>query len=214
MRILLVDDHSLFRAGIRYLLLQLVEDGQALQIDEAGDRASLMACLEKHDEFDLVLLDLHMPDIHGLAALETMRQRYPQLPVVVLSASDDRAEMQRSLELGALGFIPKSSSPAVLLNALRLILAGGMYVPPVMVQGTAIYPSLASNFTARPTGLTPRQSAVLSLVLEGNSNKVIAAKLGLSEATVKAHVTAVFRTLGVANRMQAAIVAGKLASES
>ena len=204
MKILLADDHSLFRAGLRHLLAQL-EDGESVEIEEAEDHAAVVEVLEQHTDIALVLLDLRMPGVDGIAALEALRQRYPSLPVVVMSASDDRTDMQRSLDKGALGFIPKSTRPAVILNALRLVLSGGVYVPPALVQGIPMPPATDAT-PARQ--LTQRQSAVLALIVEGKSNKVIAATLGLTEATVKAHVTAVFKALGFTNRLQA-IIAGK-----
>jgi DNA-binding NarL/FixJ family response regulator len=177
-----------------------------VEIAEVDDHAAVMSHLEVHNDIALLLMDLTMPGMEGLAALDTLTRRYPALPIVVLSASEERADMQSSLDSGALGFIPKSSTPAVMLQALRLVLAGGVYVPQALVQGlTAPPPELAP----KRDELTPRQSAVLARVVEGKSNKAIASELGLTEATVKAHVTAVFKTLRVANRMQAAIAAGK-----
>jgi DNA-binding NarL/FixJ family response regulator len=205
MKILVADDHPLFRAGIRHVLLQLDD---VVEIAEADDHAAVMAHLSKHSDVGLLLMDLAMPGMQGLAALELLTQRYPALPIVVLSASEERSDMQRSLDRGALGFIPKSSTPAVMLQALRLVLAGGVYVPPALVQGMMVTSS-TSDLASKRDELTPRQSAVLARVIEGKSNKAIASELGLTEATVKAHVTAVFKTLRVANRMQAAIAAGK-----
>jgi len=204
MKILVADDHPLFRAGIRHVLQQLDE---VVEIVEADDHAQVIAHLERHGDIALLLMDLTMPGMEGLTALTVLTQRYPALPIVILSASEERTDMQCSLDGGALGFIPKSSTPGVMLHALRLVLAGGVYVPPALVQG------LPATTHVEPANkhdqLTPRQSAVLARVIEGKSNKAIASELGLTEATVKAHVTAVFKTLRVANRMQAAIAAGK-----
>ena len=203
MKILIADDHPLFRAGMRHVLLQLAD---AVEIEEADDHAAAMVRLAKHDDIALVLLDLLMPGVQGLTSLDIITKKFPALPVVIMSASEDRAEMQRALDGGALGFIQKSATAAVMLHALRLVLAGGVYVPPALVQGTA---NNESHLPSKHDELTPRQSAVLSRVIEGKSNKAIATELGLTEATVKAHVTAVFKALRVSNRMQAAIAAGK-----
>jgi DNA-binding NarL/FixJ family response regulator len=203
MKILIADDHPLFRAGIRHVLLQLAD---TVEIEEADDHDAAMVQLAKHDDIALVLLDLLMPGVQGLTSLDVITKKFPALPIVIMSASEDRTEMQRSLDGGALGFIQKSATAAVMLHALRLVLAGGVYVPPALVQGITTNEPIAPS---KHDDLTPRQSAVLSRVIEGKSNKAIATELGLTEATVKAHVTAVFKALRVSNRMQAAIAAGK-----
>lgn len=205
MKILLADDHALFREGMRHVLAQL---GAQVQVVEAGDYAQVLNQAEAHTDIGLALLDLNMPGKDGFAALDSLAQRFPALPIVVLSASEDRADMQRALDAGAMGFIQKSATAPVMLNALRLVLSGGVYVPPVMVQPHA---------DAKPTvtadsdlAITPRQLDVLRYVIDGKSNKVIAAELGLTEATVKAHITAVFKALKVTNRTQAALAAERL----
>lgn len=210
MKILIADDHPMFRAGIRHVLLQL---GDRVELIEAHDHSNVLAQLHEHHDVDLLLMDLSMPGMQGLQALRLVTQKYPALPVVILSASEERIDMQRSLDGGALGFIQKSANAEVMLHALRLVLAGGMYVPPALVQGS----TLASAMTLpshKHEELTPRQSTVLTLVIEGKSNKAIATELGLTEATVKAHITAVFKALRVSNRMQAAIAAGKFSAAS
>jgi len=209
MKILIADDHPMFRAGIRHVLMQL---GDRVELIEADDHSSVLAQLQENNDVNLLLMDLSMPGMQGLQALRLVTQKYPALPVVILSASEERVDMQRSLDGGALGFIQKSANAEVMLHALRLVLAGGMYVPPALVQG-----SLASTMTLpshKHEELTPRQSTVLTLVIEGKSNKAIATELGLTEATVKAHITAVFKALRVSNRMQAAIAAGKFSAAS
>lgn len=220
MKILVADDHPLFRAGIRHVLLQL---GDSVEVIEADDHAAAVKLLRSHTDIALLLLDLLMPGIQGIAALEMLTKEYPALPIVILSASEDRRDMQRALDSGALGFIQKSTTPAVMLSALRLVLAGGVYVPPALVQNSPTTQQHAGSASdvkhddshrdkreeLRRDELTPRQSAVLTRVIEGKSNKAIATELGLTEATVKAHVTAVFKALRVTNRMQAAIAAGK-----
>lgn len=197
MKILIADDHALFREGMRHVLVQLQEE---VLVVEAGDYLEVMSQAEAHDDIGLVLLDLHMPGKGGFAALDSLSQHYPALPIVVLSASESRTDMQRALDSGAMGFIQKSATAPVMLSALRLVLSGGVYVPPALVQAGDGAPS---GTAGGAFGLTPRQSEVLARVIEGEPNKIIAAELGLSEATVKAHVSATFKALNVTNRTQA-----------
>jgi len=204
MKILVADDHTLFREGLRHVLARLADD---VEIIEAGDCAQALEAVESHGDIVLVLLDLHMPGRDGFAALEVLSRRHMALPIVVLSGSEDRTDMQRALDGGAMGFIPKSASAAVMLSALRLVLAGGVYVPPAMVQAGA---RDAAPRSTPETVLTPRQIDVLARVIEGKPNKIIADELHLTEATVKAHVTAVFKALNVTNRTQAARAAERL----
>ena len=206
MKILLADDHALFREGMRHVLMQL---GDSVEIVEAGNCEEALQQAAAHPDLGLVLLDLHMPGKDGFAALETLSRQHPMLPIVVLSASEHRTDMQRALDSGAMGFIQKSATVSVMLNALRLVLSGGIYVPPALVQSDARAPA-TSSAEPETAGLTPRQLDVLACVIEGKANKLIAAELGLSEATVKAHVTAVFKTLKVTNRTQAALAAERL----
>lgn len=207
MKILLADDHALFRAGMRHVLAQLAQD---VQIIEAADCEQALQAVASQDDVSLVLLDLHMPGRDGFAALEVFSRQYPALPIVVLSASEDRADMRRALDGGAMGFIPKSSTAPILVNALQLVLAGGMYIPPALLQAPFSKDSSETIQTTQSLGLTPRQLDVLGLVIEGLSNKVIAAELEVSEATVKAHITAVFKTLNVTNRTQAALAVERM----
>jgi DNA-binding NarL/FixJ family response regulator len=205
MKILIGDDHPLFCAGIRHVLAQLGSQRDPVEIFEASSHDDVVEQATKHSDFSLVLLDLYMPGRNGLAALESLTRQFPALPIVVLSASENRADMVRAFDHGALGFVPKSSSVPVILGALRLVLAGGIYVPPAMIRGKP-----DGEVIDRTSGLTPRQADVLACVVEGKSNKCIAAELNLTEATVKAHITAVFKTLKVTNRMQAAIAAEQI----
>jgi len=200
MKILLADDHVLFRAGLIHVLRQLDNN---VEVIEAGTCADALALAEAHPDLTLALLDLRMPDGDGLNAFAAIIERRSTLPVVVLSASEKRDDMQRALKAGALGFIPKATTPTVMLNALRLVLSGGIYVPPEMIHLSDSGGS-AGDGDASASGLTPRQFDVLARLIEGKTNKAIANELGLTEATVKAHVTAVFRALKVNNRTQAA----------
>ncbi|HEX7044825.1 MAG TPA: response regulator transcription factor [Burkholderiales bacterium] len=207
MKLLIADDHALFREGMRHLLAQLDD---AVEVIEAGSCADLLAAVEAQPDIELVLLDLTMPGRDGFVALELLAREHSRLPVVVLSASEDRAAMQRALDGGAVGYIPKTSSAAVMLHALRLVLAGGIYVPPALVHPAPLACGGAAPKAADGSALTPRQLEVLACVIEGKSNRAIAAQLGLSRATVKAHITAAFKALRVSNRAQAAAVAKRL----
>jgi DNA-binding NarL/FixJ family response regulator len=205
LKILVADDHALFREGMRHVLSQLADD---VEIVEANDCAQALDAVESNGDIALVLLDLSMPGPHGFAALETLTREHPALPIVVLSGSENRTDMQRALDTGAMGFVPKSATAPVMLSALRLVLAGGVYVPPELVQAAPA----EVNISAPPPApiLTPRQLDVLAGMFEGKRNKVIGAELGLSEATVKAHISAVFRALGVNNRTQAVRAAERM----
>ncbi len=194
MKILLADDHALFREGMRHVLAQLDEN---VEIVEAGDCAQTLAAIGAQADFTLVLLDLDMPGEGGFAALDTLSEQHAALPIVVLSGSEERKDMRRALDSGAMGFIPKSATAPVMLSALRLVLAGGVYVPPALLGGNT------GEVAKSAPELTPRQLEVLDKMTEGKPNKIIAAELGLTEATVKAHVTAVLKTLNVTNRTQA-----------
>lgn len=207
MKILVADDHALFREGLRHVLTPLAE---RVEIIEAQDCEQALAAVDTNGDLGLVLLDLHMPGRDGFAALETLSHRYPALPIVVLSGSENRNDMRRALDGGAMGFIPKAATAAVMVQALRLILAGGIYIPPALLQPSIGQARTAATPAHEALGLTPRQLDVLRLVLDGKSNKVIAAELGLTEATVKAHITAVFKALDVSNRTQAALTVERM----
>lgn len=156
MKILIADDHALFREGMRHVLAKLQK---GVDIVEAGDYAEVLSHAAAHGDIGLALLDLHLPGKDGFAALDSLSQHYPALPIVVLSASENRADMQRALDSGAMGFIQKSATAPVMLNALRLVLSGGVYVPPALVQAS----DGVSSETAEGTlGLTPRQLEVLA----------------------------------------------------
>lgn len=204
MKILIVDDHVLFREGLRHVLLQLEPTGEIL---EAGKCEDAFQLVDAHPEMDLVLLDLSLPGMGGFAGLGEFRARYPGVPVVVMSGSEERHDVQNALDNGALGYIPKSSTSQVMLSALRLVFSGGVYLPPVMLSGVAAPPPEMAN--TLKSGLTDRQLAVLRLLAEGKSNKLIGRELDLAEGTVKIHISSIFRALNVSNRTEAVIAARK-----
>lgn len=222
MNVLLIDDHTLFREGVALLLRPLVD---GLVVREAGTCEEGLARLDQEGAADLVLIDLALPGMPGLEGIAQLRARWPQTPVVALSSSDDRATVLAAIDAGAMGFIPKTSSSAVMLAALQLILARGVYLPPsafleaphvaagAAATATSAPPSMPSPRTpATPMqlGLTPRQSEVLYLILQGKPAKLIERELGLSASSVKAHTSAVLRALNVTTRTQAVVAAGRL----
>jgi len=205
-RILIVDDHPLFREALRNAL------GAAksrLDISEAGSLDSLIARLAKDDACDLVLLDLRMPGVQGLSGLIFLRSQYPNIPVVVVSASEEAGIVKKSLDLGASGFIPKSSGTSTIIEAVETVLAGGIWTPPWAHRELPADPEVA-DIARRVASLTAQQIRVLMMLKEGLLNKQIAHALNVSEATVKAHVSAILLKLGVASRTQAVIAASKL----
>jgi DNA-binding NarL/FixJ family response regulator len=214
MKILLSDDHGLIREAVRSVLQALVPDASVL---EASDGRRTVELIEQNPEIDLVLLDLNLPDRDGLGLLGELRARYPAMSVVVLSAFQDQPTIRQALRLGALGFIPKNTERDVMINALRLVLAGGIYIPrEALDQPAAPNGKAPADLRRRlPPGvtLTDRQVDVLALVMEGKSNKAISRELDVAEPTVKNHVTAIFRALNVTNRTEAVIAVGKLARE-
>lgn len=209
MQIIVADDHALFREGLRHVLGDLDD---SLDVLEADTGRSALRLADQHPNADMVLLDLNMPDISGLAALKQLSERHPTLPVVVLTASTSRTDMQRALALGALGYIPKDATGPVMLTALRLVQAGGIFIPPALadVGSTAINGTPGNLARGDAANLTPRQRDVLQLLAQGQTNKQIARHCDLAEATVKMHVTAIFRALDVSNRTQAVIAAEQL----
>lgn len=195
MRILLIDDHILFRDGLKLLLSDLDENTEFLEAEECESALPLAA------DTDIVLLDLKLPGVHGLEALSALRETAASAAVVVLSSQDDPATIRAAIDAGAAGFIPKSSTQQVLIAALRLVLAGGSYLPPHLLEYTPSAP--ARNADAALAALSERQRETLMCAVQGKANKVIARELDISEATVKAHLSAAFRTLGVRNRTEA-----------
>jgi DNA-binding NarL/FixJ family response regulator len=205
MNVLLIDDHALFREGLKFLLGSL---DAALHVDEAGDCARALEHAAARGN-DLVLLDHKMPGVAGLDALAALREAIPAAPLVVLSGEDNPGVVRAAIEGGAMGFIPKSSTPEVLIQALRLVLARGVYLPPAVLDA-ASEPAPESGSEAALRGLTPRQVDVLRCVIQGKSNKVIARELDVSEGTVKAHLSSVLRAFGARSRTEAVYAAAKL----
>jgi DNA-binding NarL/FixJ family response regulator len=210
MKIVIVDDHVLIREALRGVLGEL--KAEAIFFD-APDARAAMSRIGENPDVELVLLDLNLPDRSGLDVLVELRERHPSMSVVVLSASDDRDNVTKALDLGALGFIPKSAPREVMLSAFNLIFAGGIYVPPeilVRSQAGPMPAAPATRMSALSLGLTERQMDVLALMMQGKSNKAICRVLDLAEPTVKNHVTAILKALKVSNRTEAVIAAGAL----
>ena len=209
MKILIVDDHPLVREGVRHTLASLHRDVIVLEAGNANEALELSA---QHPDLDLVMLDLALPGMPGLAVLEELRQRGCTAPVVVLSGSCERADVIAALNSGAMGFIPKLSSSELMLQALRLVFAGGVYIPPLALgmldlPGVGGASDAAGPKSLQQLGLSERQRQVLALIAQGKPNKVIASDLAIAEPTVKAHITEILRALQVTNRSQAMIVA-------
>jgi DNA-binding NarL/FixJ family response regulator len=203
-KVLIADDHPLFRDAIRDVVTRLFEQRTwSLECLEATTRPEVVAIVENQDDLDLILLDIFMPGASGLSDLVALRDTAPAVPIVIVSMLDDPAVIRRALVCGAAGYIPKSSSRELIAAALQTVLAGGIYVPRELVTDMQLHPASLREPTAEGGALTPRQIAVLSLVAHGKSNKAIARELGISEATVKFHVTAVIRKLGVSSRAEA-----------
>lgn len=218
MKVLIVDDHPLIREGLATVLAELDPSAGA---GEAEDAQAALAAVRGDAELTLVLLDLFVPGAEGLSLLTEIREARPELPVVVLSAHDGRDQVLAAIDAGAMGFISKRSSTQVLLNALRLVLAGGVYLPPQVLNAmtdapATRAPSAASGADAKrlvspaEIGLTERQADVLALLVQGKPNKLICRELDLAEGTVKTHITAILRALNVSNRTQALFALSRL----
>ena len=205
--LVIADDHPLFRDALRQAVAGVVASAQ---IDEAGSFEELTALLEEDSDVDLVLLDLTMPGISGFSGLIYLRAQYPAIPVVIVSASDDGGTIRQSLDFGASGFIPKRFGVDTLRDAITKVLGGDVWVPADTDLSSATDPDLA-RLRERLVTLTPQQVRVLMMLSEGLLNKQIAYELGVSEATIKAHVSAILQKLGVESRTQAVIAAAKIA---
>lgn len=209
-KFLIADDHPLFREALKGALKSSFTD---LVVFEASDFESTLAVLEQQDELDLLLLDLHMPGSGDLYGLIRIREDYPDLPIAVVSGTEDLQVVSKVMSYGALGFIPKSSSSQQIAAAIAEILAGDTWLPQQMADKVEQSAEQDNELAAQIASLTPQQYKVLSYLHEGLLNKQIAYELNISEATVKAHITAIFRKLGVYNRTQAVLIAAKLQLE-
>jgi len=212
MKVLVVDDHPLILEALKQVLRDL---DPGIAVLEARDAEEALARASAHPDLGLVLLDLMLPGRHGLDLLPCLRRDCPSVPVVVLSATEDRENVMRAIGEGAMGFIPKSSRTEVLLAALRLVFSGGVYLPPSAFasgagQKTETRPPGAAVRHPREVGLTERQAQVLALLVQGKSNKLICRELDLAEGTVKIHVTAILRALDVPNRTEAVVAVSRL----
>ena len=215
MKILVVDDHALIRDALRGVLKQLNGDASIL---EASDCGQTMRLIEQHPDLDLIVLDLNLPDRDGFSVLAELRERYATTAVVVLSASHERHKIKLALDLGAVGFIPKTTDREVMLNAFQLIFSGGTYIPKEILGGEVSSSRRLARSDRPPiqfelladSGLTERQLEVLGLMMQGKSNKVISHMLNMAEPTVKNHITAILKALKVTNRTEAVIKVGRM----
>ena len=205
-RLVIADDHPLFRGALREAVTGLLEH---VEIAEAGTFDAVTDLLDRGGEIDLILLDLAMPGTRGFSGLMFMRAQYPSVPVIVVSASDDPMVIRRCMEFGASGFIPKTLGVEAMRGAIKRVLDGGVWTPPD-VDLTAVSDAETGELMARMATLTPQQVRGLMMLSEGLLNKQIAFQLGVSEATVKAHVSAILQKLGVESRTQAVIAAAKI----
>lgn len=204
MKILLVDDHGLFRDGLKLLLADL--DQNLIFAEAATGKAALE--FAQVGDITLILLDYHLPDYPGMELLAALRETAPAAVIVVLSAEVEPALIQATVQAGAAGFIPKTATHAVMTAALRLVLAGGVYLPAnaLVTLNRGTMPTMLPADVAA-TGMTPRQMEIVQKAIQGKANKVIARELDIAEATVKTHLSAAFRVLGVRNRTEAVFAA-------
>ncbi|MEP5762981.1 MAG: response regulator transcription factor [Halieaceae bacterium] len=209
MHVLLIDDHEMFRQGMKYLLSDLNE---SLEFSDAGNCEQALAALNGAS-IDLALLDLNMPGSHGLTALRQIKNEFPAVPLAVLSGMDDPDLIRDAIDEGASGFVPKASSSEVLVAALKLILAGGVYLPQAALDSTGERRQPHEGEAGgqlRSDLLSERQTDVLMKAIQGKPNKVIAREMNIAEGTVKTHLSAAFKALGVHNRTEAVFAAAKL----
>ncbi len=205
LRIVIADDHALVRGGLA-LLIDMASPGA--EVLQANNHAQVMTFLEQIESVDLLLLDLMMPGMQGETDIKAISQAWPEIPIIIVSVKEDMNSIRGSLAAGAMGYIPKTSSPDVTVSAIQLVLAGGVYVPPhVLLLGDSDSnvaredkSKIENNF-----GLTQRQVEVLEFIAEGKSNQAIGSELGLTTGTIKMHVSAIFKRLRVSSRTEAAM---------
>jgi len=207
-RVVIVDDHPLFRNALKQALVAAFP---GMTIEEAGNLDQVNAILEKDNDYDLVCLDLKMPGVQGFSGLVYLRAQFPAVPIVVVSGSEEASIVRRALELGASGFIPKSTPSDTMRHAFESILSGDIYAP--ATPEPTPQDREADDLARRLTTLTPQQVRVLMMLREGLLNKQIAYQLGVSEATIKAHVSAILAKLNVDSRTQAVIAASRIDGE-
>ncbi|VAW56731.1 Two-component transcriptional response regulator, LuxR family [hydrothermal vent metagenome] len=218
MKILLIDDHELVRDGVKNVLLRM---DTSAEVCEATSALSALELANSYKDFDLVLLDMYLPDSTNLDLLCQLRKALLCTPIIVLSASESISDIKKSIELGAKGFIPKSSTNQIIISAIQLVLSGGVYLPSILLEqplATADInspPEIQNNKTDEDSfellnALSKRQLDVLNLLKNGHSNKEIAKTLFLSETTIRVHMTAIFKTLKVSNRTQAALLISQI----
>lgn len=210
MKVLIVDDHALIREALHAVVKQLKRDSV---IFEASNGREAVHIVEEHPDISLILLDINLPDRDGFSVLRELRDRYATIAIVILSSSDDQDTVKRAFKLGALGFIPKTTEREVMLNAIKLVFSGGIYIPSeILEEPMSPRPAnkLATRDSPKGLGLTDRQIEVLALLMKGKSNKIIAKTLDMAVPTVKNHITVVLKALNVTSRTEAVIEVGKM----
>ncbi|MEH2530365.1 DNA-binding NarL/FixJ family response regulator [Bradyrhizobium sp. AZCC 1588] len=213
MKVLIVDDHALIREALHAVLTQLKREAV---IFEASNSRQAMHIVQEHPDISLILLDINLPDRDGFSVLRELRDRCPTIAIIILSSSDDQDTVKRAFKLGALGFIPKTTEREVMLNAIKLVFSGGIYIPSEILEETTPRPTnkLAARDSLKGLGLTDRQIEVLALLMKGKSNKVIAKTLNMAVPTVKNHITVILKALSVTSRTEAVIKVGKMGWDS
>lgn len=211
-KVLMVDDHALFRDGMRYVLQQLADE---VEVIDSGNFVDGMRQAANNPDLDLALLDLHMPGSEGVKSILAFHESNPSIPLVVVSGSDQREDIEKVMEYGAMGFISKMSSSKIMLSALRMVMDGGVYLPPQLLQQAMVgldQGVSTDKRTDRPNknGLTARQMQTLQLLAEGLSNKEISQRMNLAEGTVKIHTAAVYQALRVSSRLDAVSTARRM----
>lgn len=205
MKILIADDHALFRDG---LAMRLEEINPDIILHQAPTFSQALKILDKETDINMVIVDLDMPDMKWEDGIRELKSKSPNSSLVVISASEDIRNIRKILATGIKGYIPKRSDPKIMHNALKLILDGGTYIPPALIETSS--ENSSNGYKNSNKTLTNRQSQVLDLIAQGKSNKQIAYEMGVSEATVKLHINALLRSLKVNNRTQAVVTAQKL----